>query len=114
MNYNPFEKPFASGEYQADVNWPHFVLDKVLEEGLYIIVIYDYNNDDYLTGLLNISVMSDGVSSSSDLMRAHNGRYTTYLSYQQESPSPYLNANYIDKGGQYLSEASTINIYKLS
>ena len=62
MNYNPFEKPFASGEYQGDTNWQRFVFDKVLEKGLYIITIYDYNNDDYLTGLLNIYDIGEDVS----------------------------------------------------
>ena len=114
MNYNPFETPFASGEYSADLNLSRFVLDKPLEEGFYFISIYDYNNDDYLSGILNIATMSDGVASSSSLMYANNGNYLTYLAYQQESPQPYLNIKYVNNANGSLSEGSTINIYKLN
>ena len=114
MNYNPFEKPFASGEYSVDLNLSRFVLDKPLEEGFYFISIYDYNNDDYLSGVLNIATISDGVASSSSLMCANNGNYSTYLVYQQESPQPYLNIRDVDNANGSLSENSTISIYKLN
>ena len=114
MNYNPFETPFASGEYKSDSNLKRFVFDKVLEEGFYFISIYDYNNDDYLSGVLNIATMGDAVSSSSCLMKAHNGGYSCYVSYQVESPEPYLNVYYLEGVSGSLSENSTISIYKLN
>ena len=39
MNYNPFEKPFASGEY--DINNQRFLLDKPIDANhVYYAVIY--------------------------------------------------------------------------
>ena len=47
MNYNPFEKPFASGEYDGEGGY--FLLDKRLEPNhLYYVVIH--SSDGYALG----------------------------------------------------------------
>lgn len=47
MNYNPFKKPFASGEYDHNNNY--FSLDKALEPNhIYYIVIH--SSDGYTLG----------------------------------------------------------------
>ena len=40
MNYNPFETPFASGEYVKEGQ--KFVLDNNLTSGIYFLDIYFY------------------------------------------------------------------------
>lgn len=111
MNYNPFEKPFASGEY--DVNNKLFLLDKKLDEGFYLLVIYSFDNDEFLSTIISITT-GEGVYS-----------YT----------SPYIKSRYVQNGitiniletgtnivyifhdndlNPILSEGSTISVYKLN
>ncbi len=113
MNYNPFEKPFASGELNKDANTQFFVLDKNLEVGFYIITIYDYEFDEYLTALLNVVVFEDGVSSTSSLMRSKNSGYAAYLQVGDSVPNNLLWV-YYNEAGNSISDGSTVNIYKLN
>ena len=57
MNYNPFEKPFASGEVSKEEGL-HFTLDKPLEEGTYLFEVVEKDiatNDIYnYTGVIKI------------------------------------------------------------
>ena len=60
MNYNPFEKPFASGELTNSSGFNEFVIDNPLEEGIYLFEIVENEigtSDIYLrSGILKISL----------------------------------------------------------
>lgn len=58
MNYNPFKKPFASGEL-SETGGLHFTLDNPIEEGIYLFEIdeTDVNTTDHYTqtGIIKIN-----------------------------------------------------------
>ena len=68
MNYNPFETPFASGELTSHQGYDMFILDKPLEEGVYLFQI---NEDDkesgdssHYTGIIRIAKYTNKQNSS--------------------------------------------------
>ena len=60
MNYNPFEKPFASGELAEISGFNRFVLDNPLQKGIYLFEIVENEigtSDIYVrSGILKISL----------------------------------------------------------
>ena len=112
MKYNPLEKPFASGEINNS-STPHFVLDKVLTVGFYVITIYDYGNDTYLTTLLNISSYGEAIYSNSSLVYSPALVSPMYLQFSNERPDNKLYI-YFTEGDHSLLEGSTISVYKLN
>ena len=61
MNYNPFEKPFASGE--VNENSEYILLDRNLESGIYFLDIY-FSSDSYsITSSIKIDISKPSCTS---------------------------------------------------
>ena len=82
MNYNPFEKPFASGELTNSSGYNEFVLDNPLEKGVYLFEIVENEigtNDIYLrSGILKISLEVPEVDEISGASEFY-GQATDYI-----------------------------------
>ena len=110
MNYNPFETPFASGK--VDVNNKCFILDKDLEEGFYILLIYSFADDEYLPAFMIIS--SDvNISSSSSVIHPLAYQNTGVLEFSGNIKNK-INIKYENDLDPFILEDSTINVYKIS
>ena len=109
MNYNPFEKPFASGEFTSSGSYYYFLLDNNLTAGVYLLDVYLFA-DDYHISLL-IKIFEDEKYCFTSLAQVSG--YTTKFYFDFSS----LNSNRItlNRDNNELDvEGSTINVYKIA
>lgn len=106
MNYNPFEKPFASGEY--DLQGQKFVLDKNLTSGIYFLDIYLTLDTYHLSLVLKIYEDEAFCFTALSMVTGYTTKFCFYFS-SNDSKSISVDAdnNTLD------FEGSTINIYKI-
>ena len=109
MNYNPFEKPFASGEY--DVNNNLFLLDKNLDEGFYFLVIYEFTNDEFISTI--ISTTTGVYSFTSPYIRSRFNQSGAVVSIDSTNANK-IYIYYDNDLDKFISEGSTISVYKLN
>ena len=110
MNYNPFEKPFASGEYNPAKK--RFLLDKPLTEGFYLLVIYEFGDDEYLNAIITITSSNVITSTSSQTFSSFYQDeicFSVTPSYKNEIEVRYQNSS-----NEYVGEGSTISVYKIA
>ena len=111
MNYNPFEKPFASGEY--DVNNKLFLLDRNFDEGFYFLVIYNFDYDEFLSTIILIARGEGVYSSTSPYIKSHFVQNGITINIG-EAGTNKVYIFYDNDLDPILSEGSTISVYKLN
>ena len=101
MNYNPFETPFASGEFSKSRG--EFVLDEKLKNGFYVFQVIS-SDADHTSGII---YLNDYSSSSA----AFFGGYSPF------TITATANSNIIGfndfNGDPFLEDGATIIFYKI-
>ena len=84
MNYNPFEKPFASGEY--DINNHYFVVDKKIEfNHIYYLVFETPTSDSQTCAIVDTrNFRSDKFTSAFPFLNV-NGEYSIFFAKIDEN-----------------------------
>lgn len=104
MNYPRFDKPTYVGEIGTGDNRGQFSLDHPLENGIYMVVITDYGDGDTYT--FNLTV------------KDHLSAYADFISGMTDSIVNITfipnNRNVINITMDHVSDASTIELYKLN
>ena len=122
MNYNPFEKPFASGELTNISGFNRFVLDNPLEKGIYLfeIVANEGGTSDIYgrSGILKISLdvpEVDEVSEASEFYGQGPNCIISWTNSLSLEDRKLININVYDDFQIDLSSFSyTIRFYKIA
>ena len=102
MNYNPFEKPFASGVYDVSLN--QFILDKSLESGhLYYARIMSSSLESQTCCLIDTSKNNYAIKTSPFTFLNNQGFYDAftgsiidnYLTIDKDVNTPTSDENYL-------------------
>lgn len=122
MNYNPFEKPFASGKLTNISGFNRFVLDNPLEKGIYLFEIVDNEvgtSDIYgRSGILKISLDVPEVDKVSEVSEFYGQGPNCIISWTNSlllEDRKVININVFNDYQIDLSSFSyTIKLYKIA
>lgn len=108
MNYNPFEKPFASGK--CDDTGEYFLLDKNLEAGIYFLDIYFSNDNTSISAVLKIDDSAIPSCTAQLSSGGYIGNQSFILSFNEDP----LNKVFIYSTTEQFLLGSTIKVYKIA
>lgn len=104
MNYDRFAKPYNFGEY--DTNNFQFVLDKPIEEGIYLVTLIDHLGEWFSNGILTIRkdtsiegivyVRSDEQNNLTPLTIGFNGLYLKDIDGNEYDVPSFANGTIVE------------------
>ena len=112
MNYNPFEKPFASGE--VDKINGRVVLDKPLEKGhMYIVRVFNTDIQEVSNTIIDLSATNYTSAMATITVSDQNDNATLYALFSQNDTPSYVDFTLLESSPNPTNYSFVIYLYKL-